>query len=97
MRKGKVRVGIITFHCSHNFGAMLQAYGLKRYLCDKGIRADLIRYEPPFLTGRHWWFPYIPIEDKDNRKSMEKNMWKAHQNMGKDFFRQYALQEKISG
>lgn len=90
MRKGKVRVGIITFHCSHNFGAMLQAYGLKRYLCDKGIRADLIRYEPPFLTGRHWWFPYIPIEDKDNRKSMEKNMWKAHQNMGKDFFRQYA-------
>ena len=25
-------VGILTFHCADNFGAMLQAYGLKEYL-----------------------------------------------------------------
>ena len=25
-------VGIITFHCSDNYGAMLQAYGLKEGL-----------------------------------------------------------------
>ena len=29
-------VGILTFHCSDNFGAMLQAYGLKQYLRANG-------------------------------------------------------------
>lgn len=53
-------VGILTFHCSDNFGAMLQAYGLKRCLRANGVAADIVRYEPPFLTGRHWRIPYIP-------------------------------------
>ena len=54
-------VGILTFHCSDNFGAMLQAYGLKQYLRANGVNADIVRYEPPFLTGRHWRIPYIPM------------------------------------
>ena len=32
MGEGNAQVGIITFHCSNNYGAMLQAYGLKRFL-----------------------------------------------------------------
>ena len=47
-------VGIVTFHCSDNYGAMLQAYGLKRFLRDNDIAADIVRYEPPYMTGRHW-------------------------------------------
>lgn len=53
-------VGILTFHCSDNFGAMLQAYGLKRFLREHGVQADIVRYAPFFLTGRHWWLPYWP-------------------------------------
>ena len=53
-------VGILTFHCSDNFGAMLQACGLKHFLCRCGIRADIIPYAPPYLTGRHWLIPYVP-------------------------------------
>ena len=30
-------VGILTFHCADNYGGMLQAYGLKRYLTRKEI------------------------------------------------------------
>ena len=53
-------VGILTFHCSDNFGAMLQAYGLKQFLCRSGVRASLVPYAPPYMIGRHWRIPYVP-------------------------------------
>ena len=59
---GNGHVGIITFHCADNYGAMLQAYGLKRHLHNQGIEADIVRYEPFFMTGRHWRIPYFPIK-----------------------------------
>lgn len=46
---------------------MLQAYGLKQYCNKIGIRAEIVCYEPPFLTGRHWWIPYV-------RKLCQKNI-----------------------
>ena len=52
-------VGILTFHCVNNVGALLQAYGLKRYLADQGAQAEIIPYEPPFLTGHVGPFPYV--------------------------------------
>lgn len=60
MSRNDMEIGILTFHCSDNFGAMLQAYGLKQALCRRGLRAGIVRYEPPFLTGRHWFVPYVP-------------------------------------
>lgn len=54
-------IGILTFHCSDNFGAMLQAYGLKRFLREHGVQAEIVRYAPFFMTGRHWWLPYWPV------------------------------------
>lgn len=60
MNRNDLDVGILTFHCSDNFGAMLQAYGLRQALHSHGIRAGIVRYEPPFLTGRHWFAPYVP-------------------------------------
>ncbi len=53
-------IGIITFHCADNFGAMLQAYGLKRYIYERGGKACIVCYEPFFMTGRHWRIPYVP-------------------------------------
>lgn len=64
-------LGIITFHCADNYGAMLQAYGLKYYLRGKGVAADIVRYEPPFMTGRHWLFPYLPTG------SGRRRLWRA--------------------
>lgn len=63
-------VGILTFHCSDNFGAMLQAYGLKQCLRSYGVAADIVRYEPPFLTGRHWRIPYFPVKNIWNLAAM---------------------------
>lgn len=61
MRKNHGDIGIITFHCSNNYGAMLQAYGLKSFLRRNGKKADIVRYEPFYMTGRHWWIPYAPL------------------------------------
>lgn len=80
-------VGIITFHCSDNYGAMLQAYGLKKFLLDSGAEVRIIRYEPFFLTGRHWWIPYVPSGKFCNRIWMSVGKWKVHLKMGIDFFK----------
>lgn len=84
--RDKAYVGIITFHCSDNYGAMLQAYGLKKYLCGKGIETDIVRYEPPFMTGRHWWIPYIPIGGVQKWLRFARSGWESHRRMGRDFF-----------
>ena len=67
MKREIADVGILTFHCSNNYGAMLQAYGLKRYLQSRRIRTDIVRYEPVYMTGRHWWIPYSPIKGVKGR------------------------------
>ena len=46
-------VGILTFHWADDYGAMLQAYALKRQLELLGERAELIPYAPVKLTGRY--------------------------------------------
>lgn len=79
-------VGILTFHCADNFGAMLQAYGLKTYLRGKGIEAEIVPYEPPFMTGRHWWIPYAPIGSAHDIMKFGWNGWWNNLKLGKKFF-----------
>lgn len=54
-----MKVGILTFHCVDNFGAMLQAYALKTFLMNNDINAEIVRYEPFWLTGRYKLFPFV--------------------------------------
>lgn len=82
----KSRVGVITFHCADNYGAMLQAYGLKHYLCKKGIETDIVRYEPIFMTGRHWWIPYFPQNGIVRCLWYSANGWIRNLRMGEAFW-----------
>lgn len=54
---GNAQAGILTFHCSDNFGAMLQAYALKTHLNRCGMKTELVHYCPAYMTGRHWLYP----------------------------------------
>lgn len=45
-----MRVGILTFHCPSNYGAVLQAYGLQSVLQKMGHEACVIDYRPEFLN-----------------------------------------------
>lgn len=47
-----MKVGILTFHNSRNYGAVLQAYGLKEVLSSKGHQVEVIDYRSPALDDR---------------------------------------------
>lgn len=38
------KIGILTFHASHNYGSMLQSYALRKYFLDSGRCCDIINY-----------------------------------------------------
>lgn len=40
------RIGILTFQFAHNYGALLQAYALKRSLTDESTSVEIINYMP---------------------------------------------------
>lgn len=41
-----MKIGILTYHRAHNYGAMLQAYALQHFLQSKGHQVDFIDYWP---------------------------------------------------
>ncbi|MBQ9758258.1 MAG: polysaccharide pyruvyl transferase family protein [Opitutales bacterium] len=55
-----MKIGILTFHCAHNYGAVLQAYGLQEYLKSCGHDVEIIDYRPAYLTNAYEAFP-LPL------------------------------------
>lgn len=47
-----MRIGILTFHCAYNFGAVLQCYALKEYLSFLGHETYVINYSPSYLATK---------------------------------------------
>lgn len=45
------RVGIFTYHFSDNFGAGLQAYGLREWLLRQGVEAEFVNYHPSHVEA----------------------------------------------
>lgn len=45
------KIGILTFHCAHNYGAVLQTYATQRLLEDTGHEVEVIDYRPESLTA----------------------------------------------
>lgn len=45
-----MKIGILTFHCAHNYGAVLQCYALQETLKSLGLEVKVIDYRPKFLT-----------------------------------------------
>lgn len=46
-----MKIGILTFHCANNYGAVLQAYGLQVYLKSLGHEVFVIDYRPKYLIA----------------------------------------------
>lgn len=46
-----MRVGILTYHFSDNFGALMQAYGLRQWLLAQGVKAEFINYHPAHVEA----------------------------------------------
>lgn len=52
--KRDAKIGILTFHCADNYGALLQAYGLLTWLRTHAFDAEIVPYAPFYMTRRHW-------------------------------------------
>lgn len=67
-----MRVGILTFQFAINYGAMLQAYALKKYLSQPGINAELVPYYPEKFRIQ---YSTSPIESGLTIKKRIKNLY----------------------
>lgn len=47
-----MKIGILTFHCAYNYGAMLQTYALQEYLKSCGHIVNIINYRPSYLESK---------------------------------------------
>ena len=61
-----MKIGILTFHCAHNYGAVLQCYALQQYLKGCGHEVSVIDYRPKYLLRgyekfslRNWLSPNL--------------------------------------
>lgn len=52
-----MKIGILTYHRAHNYGAMLQAYALKQFLQMQGHEVELIDYWPKAHQQAYALFP----------------------------------------
>lgn len=66
-----MKVGIITFHAVHNFGAVLQAYGLQDYLRRIGHDAYILDYRPQYLKERYKAFSLKRVFKKTSAKRIK--------------------------
>lgn len=48
-----MKIGILTFHCAHNYGAVLQAYALQEKLKNMGHEVEIIDYRPDYLVDTY--------------------------------------------
>ena len=61
-----MKIGILTFHCAANFGAVLQTLALQEVLRRMGHEAYVVDYRPKYLTEPYKAFKYEtkrPIRD----------------------------------
>jgi len=62
-----MKVGIITFHCAHNYGAVLQAYALNKVISNFGATCETIDYRPAYLVNQ-----YKPFQKNNFKERMKK-------------------------
>lgn len=51
-----MNLGILTYSCAENVGAVLQCYALKEFLKSQGHTANVINYQPDYLTDSYGVF-----------------------------------------
>ena len=66
-----MKVGILTFHRAHNYGAVLQCYALQKVLKNLGHEVQVIDYRQPFIENlyaafswKYLFFLLVYLRDK---------------------------------
>lgn len=75
-----MKLGILTFHFAHNYGAMLQAYALKSFLNKEGYEAEIINYVPLHMVNKYFQKDFAHIITTLKR-SLIVQYWKQRKNI----------------
>ena len=62
-----IKVGTMTFHMAHNYGAMLQAYALERAVSLMGYSCEVIDYRFPHIDHYNCIWDYSDYIQRDGR------------------------------
>lgn len=65
-----MRIGILTFHCAHNYGAVLQCYALQETLRGMGHEVVVIDYRPEYLLTPYRIFSFGRIASRNLEKGI---------------------------
>ena len=60
-----MKVGIVTFYNAHNYGAVWQAFALKRYLEKTGNQVEIIQYHNPNIAAAYPKHLHLRLGKKD--------------------------------
>ncbi len=69
-----MKIGILTFHCAHNYGAVLQCYALQETLRGMGHDVEVIDYRPYYLKKPYSWFDIHRFISKNPFKALHKSI-----------------------
>ena len=67
-----MKIGILTFHCAHNYGAVLQCYALQEVLNLMGHDVSVINYRPKTLLDCYKVFDYHRFCKKNPTKVIKE-------------------------
>jgi len=70
-----LKVGVVTFHSAHNFGASLQTWALQKALKDFDVQASVINYHPCIIDDL-----YNPLKGKEGLKKKLAALKLRHNN-----------------
>lgn len=59
LKNDTMKIGILTYHRSHNYGALLQAFSLKTFLRESGNDVGMIDYWPDYHAHDYALIPYF--------------------------------------
>lgn len=60
-----MKIGILTFHSAHNYGAVLQSMGLFSYLTKLGYEVEIIDYRPEWVRKIYSWNIFLLNDIRD--------------------------------
>ena len=106
---GNKKIGILTFHNAHNYGASLQAYALKTKLTKLGCDTSIINYRNQAIEQSYptqlsslvnksiWYRIFHRIEYKRKLKEarFRQEDWEQQYNQFESFINQYLLEDNL--
>jgi len=71
-----MKIGILTYHRAHNYGAVLQAFALKSYLILQGYDVEFIDYWPKYRKGMYDFVDFSFLNEKISTAEKIKELLK---------------------